>query len=1394
MKNKNYVKGIISLLSAFCILISMIPVSVSAADSPASGWTVQSIGGYEADFYIDASTSFDGRQSLKMHCDTPKKSGAYVLFSTNVPVKRGRTYKFSFARKGEKIDGTANYCIDWGKRYVFKDMYGSNFDWKTKSFLWTNNKGDRNVAIQFIIDSTFDGIWIDDFEFVEWDGEVVGKNLISNPSFENDKAKIFESENVSNNVKVDISKVNGTEAVYNALKSTDSFGVEKYEEAMPLLSTLPLYKKDNIKIDADGSEWNDIYSVHLPVKKTQYRVYNNESEPELEMDYKAAYDDDNFYLYIECYDDKLVTDYSTAYWQNDSIQIAMGDMSEAYGDEVGLMYEEDGGFFTSNSWRFEEIAKIKLKTARAKDKIIYEVAIPWGVHFGERPKDNFVFSILAADNDGAGRDYTLEMTPGISSGKTNAEFVTYNLMQENEEFYSDIEKIGNMYSVYVVNTSDEDKKYKINSQILGLDTEIELKPGDGARVVSNNPPFEMGKNIISVDIFDGNVTRTITKMLDVNPDDETMNNLYEDYAEKVKELQRLVQICKMLEIPTDYEESRIWVINQFIEYFEDDFKSEHYNPIAFGRKNLEDIYTETKANLEAYIAKEKEARKVPIVKTGKIEIDGQSLVADVLVDGKIERRPSYYIGYGHFYEVQRDIPLFENISATAHAVSIYSGNVVPHFSEEVDNYLAGWISYGIEGMTGINAEQKEVDGSKGKAFVISNSSERIPSKYAYWYQSTEGLRRGESYILKFRAKAKNATGCNMVINGVSGHRISLDGSYDWKDFEYEIVMKDTQTRLQWGIFCENLTEELIIDSVTICKKDEPQRSLIVNGEFENGYKIVDKYAVDTAVIAHFGEILDELARYNQNTDALISPASFPAKFLPAEALTLSGGFFKFDITNPELRKILKIAITETVTPYKDHPALKSVVLMNEPTLTPKQAGDAYIDEYREWLKNFYNNDIGKLNSNHKTAYITFDEIGWPEDFTEAYYDYVKFNNEIFNEYHQYLADCVKEAAPDLYVTAKPMDYNTATDSGSKRNYHSYGTDMTLFKNWMDINGCDSWAYYNSTSNDSMQTKMQWYDFMRSVKKVPSSNTEDHIIKDGNLDFVPQQAKWMETDLWQGAIHGRVTTNIWLWDSDRENTPAAGSIRFRPDCIVAASDVAKDLNRLCYEATALQTKKSDVGLLYSIASRNYNSAWMNAMFNSWNALTYNGMKVEYITEDQLDKMFEFPMLIVAENYNVPEATAKKVLEYAKSGGKVIMLGEDSLKYDEYNNPISIYEEIKALSQIVPVENRNELVISPGFEEYKKLVGEELSKLGLKKVRLINTQTGEEPANIEYSYAQYNGKLLLNLCQYEWNKSADYYVEVDGNIAKEIRELRSAEDVDDGIVKVTEYKPLLLEIEI
>jgi hypothetical protein len=70
-------------------------------------------------------------------------------------------------------------------------------------------------------------------------------------------------------------------------------------------------------------------------------------------------------------------------------------------------------------------------------------------------------------------------------------------------------------------------------------------------------------------------------------------------------------------------------------------------------------------------------------------------------------------------------------------------------------------------------------------------------------------------------------------------------------------------------------------------------------------------------------------------------------------------------------------------------------------------------------------------------------------------------------------------------------------------------------------------------------KTAWYDFMGDVKDAPIFNSEDHIIGDRSKLYSDKENAWLAAfvgaDMWQGAIHGRDASTIWVWERSFDPT-------------------------------------------------------------------------------------------------------------------------------------------------------------------------------------------------------------------------------------------------------------------
>ena len=194
-------------------------------------------------------------------------------------------------------------------------------------------------------------------------------------------------------------------------------------------------------------------------------------------------------------------------------------------------------------------------------------------------------------------------------------------------------------------------------------------------------------------------------------------------------------------------------------------------------------------------------------------------------------------------------------------------------------------------------------------------------------------------------------------------------------------------------------------------------------------------------------------------------------------------------------------------------------------------------------------------------------------------------------------------------------------------------------------------------------------------------------------------------------------------------------------------------------------------------------------------TYCGQRTDFVTEKQSaeGKLNNYKMIIIPKCDRVEKTTIEALRNYLNNGGKVIMLGEDCLKYDEYGNPYdsAVYSDVVAKSKIIPITWSGLAMTSPTNKEIRDMLWTEYEALGLNKVRLVDTATGETVYDVEWEHAEYNGNIIINVNNYNWNNQVSVAVEVNGQRVSEFTELRGLTK-HTGSIELKPYEPVLLQI--
>jgi len=488
--------------------------------------------------------------------------------------------------------------------------------------------------------------------------------------------------------------------------------------------------------------------------------------------------------------------------------------------------------------------------------------------------------------------------------------------------------------------------------------------------------------------------------------------------------------------------------------------------------------------------------------------------------------------------------------------------------------------------------------------------------------------------------------------------------------------------------------------------------------------------------------LDRARDHGVMLNLLISPHYFPAwAYEKWPALKVEPGvpgtqpFLKNSIEAPEAREIYERYLRTLIPLVKDHPALHSICLSNEPVYDKHQSDPARAPRWTDFLKATHRS-VGALNDLYGTHYSTIDEVSeTPLNFREkpaALYDVVRFNQERFSGWHRWMVDIIHEIAPNLECHAKMMPLVWDRDSVF------WGTDPLDFARLGRINGNDCYFVPNDAgaqwASDWLIQGM-YYDLQRSMARNPIFNSENHLILDRTDFFV--DASHIYTGIWQGAIHGQGASATWIWGRTYDKkSDLEGLILHRAACTAAMSRAALDLMRLSREVHALQNQAPEVAILWSNAAQVHDPRVSSSRKNVYEALNFLGIPIGFVHERQLAEQSDnhLKCLIVASAEAVTADGLQGIRDFIQRGGVVLAYGDDNVRKDEYGR------------KVTPPAFAREISRSERGKDLANLLKTELSHAGIKFGVSVVDNRGDLPYGVEWRSAELDGRTLINLVNF------------------------------------------------
>ncbi len=829
----------------------------------------------------------------------------------------------------------------------------------------------------------------------------------------------------------------------------------------------------------------------------------------------------------------------------------------------------------------------------------------------------------------------------------------------------------------------------------------------------------------------------------------TMNSMsvfaYEEqnYLDMRSDLAKLVYECKGLGLNCEYVEKSLNIFDYNIGYLKADVENgASADVIAYRESTMQEIYNNAKSELEKIKSENKTEENVLNLKDGAYDIEGRRLLND-------DKKPIFSIG------VVNSAP--QNVLSELSNIGFENVHVEwgPRYVISEDNAVDSWKA---------NKENTESMGATqvdGKLHIFSDGNG------VFSISQNILLKKGMEYTLKVNATG-NVTGLTVLVGGLNEKLTPSENVFTFiaDDYASELCIKS------------NGETNAYIDNIIVTAKND-SRNIVINGDFSGDSSEEYDVYFDKAQASKILKSLDLAQKNNMSVDLLLSPHYFPEFLRSGIEYENEGGLFNYIIDSDIAMSVLKTYI-DAIMPYViEYPSLTSICLSNEPEYNTALAEDIYKEDFINYLSNVHGSNLSSIHGD-------ISQISMPQsvESTPLFYDWRNFNNEVFANWHKQLAIWVKVHTDQIPVHSKVMNEITPL-----RSYMQSGIDMELFDEFCDVLGNDSSTFIEQDPKTSFIRTMMWYDYLRSISDKPIYNSEEHITVDSSTDFDAQMKDHFRSVIWQGAIHGRNMSSIWTWNDARTGF-LSGHIKMRPDCTEETVHTSMDLDRLSEEVYAFSNKIPDAAILYSNASLVYSDSYMESLYDYYSSLVYSGKTVQFITDRHPEKMHSSDILLIPEAKNVTAQTLAEIKKFADSGKKIIMIGSDCLKYNEYN-------QANDSSDVTYVTNKSKVFTKKTFGSYEwGATIEDIKKEATSdnEYKLVSSSSGSSlVTDLEYQIAVVDGRVLMNVYYIanEDENSKTFYIRRDNSTLQSVKNLLTGEQFGSKITIKTR-EPMLLEI--
>lgn len=412
----------------------------------------------------------------------------------------------------------------------------------------------------------------------------------------------------------------------------------------------------------------------------------------------------------------------------------------------------------------------------------------------------------------------------------------------------------------------------------------------------------------------------------------------------------------------------------------------------------------------------------------------------------------------------------------------------------------------------------------------------------------------------------------------------------------------------------------------------------------------EKPGADPGVAGQAGRLRDVLdAAVAQNVSVMVqlAPDQLSPDFLAAHPEVKHEGYV--DIGRSEVREDWQAFLGQIAPVLKGQPMVAGVSLARDPHF--HFSGAEVRDGFLEFIRANYPDRL-TLNRSWRAHLAALEEINlWSTDPLDSYqahrpyqFDWQTFHQGLGNAYFDWAQALTASQLPGTPLAA------TLTDDVFSKGETRYGVNRERLASSLQIAACGGEvSAEDPVYGMEYPSAPAYYTLLKSFHREQPVFNMNLMLTLSPVQSGERSYRFVHTALWEGVMSGLNGATV----------PMDSLLFQHPEALEGFATAALDINRLAPIVRAFQNAPTDVGILFSYASKVFDDGepHLVSAINAYEGAAFGGYNVRYVTEAQCvaGALDDLKILVLPSTPALGDAAFQKIAAFVDAGGTVARTG-------------------------------------------------------------------------------------------------------------------------------------------